>query len=86
MATLENLLEKLESNNAAVQSLENSIATVEYSKFYSVFSNEYERQKEIKRFTAIKNRVLRMRLGILSKIADRTNKEINKTELLCQPK
>lgn len=79
MKLLPELLEKLENNSSAVESVDCRIENVRTSPFYSMFGHEYDRNKKIVQLKKLKNRVLKMRFTLLERIHALTIKEMKRT-------
>lgn len=73
---METLIELLQSNTSALDTLEERYKTILSSKYYEAFNKENERINDLTWVTKIRKRVLRMRYRILENLQKETFKEM----------
>lgn len=76
---MKELIEQLESNYKAITDLENRYTRWSNSDFYTIFSRESKREKDLKWILKVQKRVLRMRYRILENIRMETEKQMHLT-------
>ena len=79
MSTIKTLFQKLENNTEALKSLESRFTETTTSLYYTHFKTESERLDELDWIYKIQQRVLRMRVNILSEISNTADIEIDRT-------
>lgn len=75
---LKKLVKSLDSNFKAEKQLNDRLISVKSSSYYKIFSNQNQREKDVKWILKIKKRLLRMRHRILENIEFETSKELQR--------
>ncbi len=78
---METLIEQLQSNTEALESLDERIYNTKMGSYWTYFATESERQTEVNWVLKIKKRVLKMRFRILENIKSATLKEMQSTSV-----
>lgn len=76
---MEKLIEQLQSNTEALNSLKERYYNTQMGTYWTFFSTEHKRAMELDWILKIQKRVLRMRYRILENLNAETIKEMQKT-------